>query len=290
MRYAVVDVGSNSVRLMLSQDGVSVKKIVTTTGLGRGLATTGKLNEDNMAATLDVFDEYRRAAEEWGAQGIYFFATEAVRKASNREEFLSAAKRRGTEIEVLCGDVEAEIGFLGAYTQGTCCVVDIGGASTEIAVGDKNGLMYSRSLPIGLAVLNDKCGEDVEKLQEYVADTLQGYGKVPAFDNLLSIGGTSATFVAMQEQMVEYDAKIVDMYRLNRQVIVDWCNRVHATPQEQRTQYAGLEVKRRDLIVGGGILLVGIMDMLGQDSVIVRDRDNLEGYLQYKTQREGIDE
>ena len=120
-------------------------------------------------------------------------------------------------------------------------------------------------------------------MQSYVAKTLQGYGEVPKFDHLLSIGGTSATFVAMQEQMIEYDAKIVDMYRLNRDVVAELCRRVHATPIEQRGCFAGLEVKRRDLIVGGGILLVGIMDMLNRDSVIVRDSDNLEGYLQYKT-------
>ena len=162
-------------------------------------------------------------------------------------------------------------------------MVDIGGASTEIAVGDKSGLVYSKSLPIGLAVLNDECKEDVEALQAYVAKTLQGYGEVPKFDHLLSIGGTSATFVAMQEQMIEYDAKIVDMYRLNRDVVAELCHRVHATPIEQRGCFAGLEVKRRDLIVGGGILLVGIMDILNRDSVIVRDSDNLEGYLQYKT-------
>ena len=283
MKYAVVDIGSNSVRLMLSQDGVSVKKFVTTTGLGRGLATTGKLDTHNLAITLDVLADYRKTAEKWGADEIFFFATEAVRRADNRAHFLFQARERGIEIDVLPSQIEAKIGFLGAYTEGVCCVVDIGGASTEIAVGDKSGLVYSKSLPIGLAVLNDECKEDVDALQAYVAKTLRGYGEVPKFDHLLSIGGTSATFVTMQEQMIEYDAKIVDMYRLNRDIVVDLCRRVHATPIEQRGCFAGLEVKRRDLIVGGGILLVGIMDMLGRESVIVRDSDNLEGYLEYKT-------
>ena len=118
--------------------------------------------------------------------GIYVFATEAVRSARNRRDFVDMLARRGIDIDVVASQDEAKLGFAGAYTDGVCCVLDIGGASSEIAVGDANGLTYAKSLPIGLVRIFDKCAEDIDLIDSYVADVIAQYGNVPKFDKMLA--------------------------------------------------------------------------------------------------------
>ena len=157
--------------------------------------------------------------------------------------------------------------------------MDIGGASTELAIGDEKGLIYAKSVPTGLVRIFDNCGEDFKKIDEYIDRVLQGYGKVPSFDRLLSIGGTASTFVAINEKMKIYNSQIVDNYRLTLETVENLTDKIHAMTMEERLNIDGLEPKRRNLIVGGGRLLASIMKMLRQDCVIVRESDNQEGYL-----------
>lgn len=283
MKYAVVDIGSNSVRLMLNEDGKTIKKFVTSTGLGRGLNATGKMSEQAIEYSIKTMQDYHQIAQEFGVDTPFYFATEAVRRATNQSDFLSLAKSKGMDVDLVPNTLEAQLGFMGAYTNGVCAVVDIGGASTEIAVGDQNGLIYSKSLPIGLAIINDQCGENSIRIHNFVQHTIQNYGQIPAFDHLLGIGGTASTFVTMDTHMSIYDASVVDGYELSMTTVKNWCDTISRMDMAERASIVGLDSKRRDLIVGGGILLMGIVHMLGKDSIIVRDSDNLEGYLAYKT-------
>ena len=161
-------------------------------------------------------------------------------------------------------------------------VLDIGGASTELAVGDNNGLIYAKSLPIGLVRIYDRCKENLQAVDEYVASVIREYGELPKFDNLLAIGGTASTFVAIKEKMNTYNPQIVDGYVLTKTVVDELTEQIHAMKIQDRLLLAGLEPKRADVIVGGGRLLSAIMSMLGRDYLIVRESDNQEGYLKCK--------
>lgn len=282
MRYGIIDIGSNSVRLLVSDGDNRVYKKINTTGLGRGLALTGRLQEPNMAETANAVEEFVAEAKRNGCEAVYAFATEAVRSAQNRQEFVAMLAARGIDVDIVESKDEAILGFNGAYTQGKCCVMDIGGASTEIAVGDENGLIYAKSLPIGLVRIADNCGEDLGKIDAYIEEIVKGYGQIPEFDELLSIGGTASTFVAMNEGMKIYDWQTVDNYKLTLDSVEKWTAKIRSLDMEQRLSIDGLEPKRRGVIVGGGRLLSSIMRMLGRDHVIVRESDNLEGYLRVK--------
>lgn len=279
MRYGIIDIGSNSVRLLVSDDEKRVFKKINTTGLGRGLALSGRLGEENMLVTAKAAADFADEAKAAGCEEIYAFATEAVRSAANRLEFVTMLEKYGLTIDIVDGKDEATLGFSGAYTEGVCCVIDIGGASTELAVGDEKGLIYAKSVPAGLVRIFDNCGEDYKKIDEYIDRVLQGYGKVPSFDRLLSIGGTASTFVAMNEKMRIYNSQIVDNYHLTLETVENLTDKIHAMTMEERLNIDGLEPKRRNVIVGGGRLLAAIMKMLRQDCVIVRESDNQEGYL-----------
>lgn len=282
MRYAVIDIGSNSVRLLISEELQRVYKKINTTGLGKGLAATGKLQLDSMMTSADAVEDFYREANREGCREIYVFATEAVRSADNREEFLNMLKIRGINVDVVPSEEEAKLGFAGAYTDGVCCVVDIGGASTELAVGDAKGLDYAKSLPIGLVRIHDACGEDLKKIDEYIGDVIKGYGKLTQFDTLLSIGGTASTFVAIKEDMKVYQPKLVDNYKLSLSDVEQITKMIYDTNMPDRLNINGLEPKRRHLIVGGGRLLSALMRMLNRDFTVVRESDNQEGYLKYK--------
>ncbi|MDE7079789.1 MAG: hypothetical protein K2O95_06720 [Clostridia bacterium] len=278
MRYGIIDIGSNSVRLLVSDDMDRVFKKINTTGLGRGLALTGRLQEDNMVNTANAVIDFVEEAKRVGCEEIYTFATEAVRSAKNRSDFMKLLSAKEIVVDVVASQDEAKLGFAGAYTQGRCCVMDIGGASTELAVGDENGLIYAKSMPVGLVRIYDNCKEDYSSIDKYISDVIKGYGHIPEFDELLSIGGTASTFVAMSENMKIYDPKVVDNYKLTLETVEKWTEKIHALDIEKR-YINGLEPKRRNVIVGGGRLLAALMRMLGRNYVIVRESDNQEGYL-----------
>lgn len=282
MRYGIIDIGSNSVRLLVSDDMARVYKKINTTGLGRGLALTGRLSEDRMIETAKSVVDFVEEAKVNGCEEVYVFATEAVRSAQNRADFLQMLLSSGIAVDVVASEDEAKLGFAGAYTKGRCCVMDIGGASTELAVGDENGLIYAKSMPIGLVRIFDNCKEDCNAIDKYIADIIKGYGQIPEFDELLSIGGTASTFVAMNENMKVYNPKVVDNYKLTLNVVEEWTEKIREMDMDERLKINGLEPKRRNVIVGGGMLLSALMRMLGRDYVIVRESDNQEGYLSFQ--------
>ncbi len=282
MKYAVIDVGSNSVRLMVSEELKTKYKKINTTRLAMGLSLTGRLDSDRMLATANAIEEYVEEAKSEQCDKIFVFATEAVRSADNKDEFIKLLSDKGICIDVVASQDEARLGFTGAYTDGVCCVLDIGGASTELAVGDNNGLIYAKSLPIGLVRIYDRCEENLQAIDEYVASVIREYGELPKFDNLLAIGGTASTFVAIKEKMNIYNPQIVDGYMLTKVVVDELTEQIHAMKIQDRLLLTGLEPKRADVIVGGGRLLSAIMSMLGRDYLIVRESDNQEGYLKCK--------
>ena len=284
MRYSIIDIGSNSVRLMLNENLITLKKYVTATGLGRGLLLTGNLQEQNIQDTLQTLIEYKRIAyEEFKTDVFYIFATEAVRSAKNKNTFLKRAKNLGFDIDVIENKLEAKLGFYGAYTKGEIGVLDIGGASTELSIGNEESLLYSKSLPIGVARIKDKApNENPIEINKYILEVIKDYGNVPNCDELLAIGGTATTFAAIYLQLKTYDPKKVDGFIISKNDILEITEGIRNLTMEQRLKVIGLEEKRRDLIVGGGYLLVQIMDMLNLENIKVRESDNLEGYLKYK--------
>ena len=282
MKYGVIDIGSNSVRLMMSEDTNTLYKVLETTQLSEGLALTGELTQAAMQRTVDAIERFYKKALNEGAVKIYPFATEAVRSANNKDVFIKMLNNRGIDIDVVPSQNEAILGFSGAYTDGQKAVMDIGGASTEIAVGNQDGLIYAKSVPIGIVRIKDKCLEDKEKINNYINEMLSQYGEVPDFEDILAIGGTPSSFVSIYLKMKVYDTKKVDFYQLTQKMIRECLDKIENLSFEDRLKVDGLSPKRRDVIVGAGYLLLAIMKKFNKSYVIVRESDNLEGYLKYK--------
>lgn len=283
MIYGVMDIGSNSVRLLLS-DGKNAleNKLVRVTQLSEKLALTNNLQKDAMERTIKTIEEFYKFAKEKGANKIFVFATECVRKAENKEVFLKALKEKGIIVDVIPKEMEAYIGFYGAYFGGKPCVMDIGGASTELAIGTKDNIQYKQSVDMGIVRLKDLCGENPEKLNELILCKQKEYGKIPDFDELIAIGGTAASYKAIELSLEEYDPSVIDYSKLYYKDIKEIVEKIHATKIEDRVKIKGMHPKRTDVIVCGGYLILKMMEMLKRDYLIIRESDNQEGYLKYK--------
>ncbi len=278
MKYAAIDIGSNSVRLL--SRGVKHLEITT---LGEGLIKTGVLKKEAIERTKNAVVFFYNQAKSEGADEVFVFATQAVRAAKNGADFIMALQEENISVDIIPKEREAEIGFLGAYTDGTCAILDIGGASTEIAIGSKDGIVFKGSAAIGAVTLKD-VGESRTAMENYVKKLFLEYGEVLRFDKLIAIGGTPTTYAAIYHDLEVYDPRVVDGTIVTREDIYNITSRIESTPYEERKNINGLHPKKVPYAVTSGILLYTYMDCLGVDKVEISERDNLEGYIKFKTE------
>ncbi len=278
MKYAAIDIGSNSVRVLSNG-----KKQLEITTLGEGLIATGVLKPEAIERTAIAVKGFFDMATKEGADKVFVFATQAVRAAKNGADFVSRLKDFGIDIDIVPKEREAEIGFLGAYTSGMCAIIDIGGASTELAIGDARGILYKGSVAVGAVTLKD-VGDERKVMEDYVKGIFREYGELPCFDRLIAIGGTPTTFAAIHHDLKVYDPAVVDGTVVSRDEMYAITDRIESTPYQERQNINGLHPKKVPYAVTSGVLLYTFMDCLGVSSCEISEKDNLEGYIRLKTE------
>ncbi|MBO4251984.1 MAG: rod shape-determining protein [Clostridia bacterium] len=284
MKYGVIDIGSNSVRLLISENGITLKKSLNTTRLAED-KKDGFLSEKPSLRTLNAVLCFVDEAKAERVDKIYIFATAAVRNAVNGKSFaLALEKACGIKVDIVPGETEAVLGYKGALKDKDGAVLDIGGGSTEVAVVKDGKCVYAKSLPIGAVVLTDKFGQDSVAVRNFVKNQVAFYGVIPNAD-FYCIGGTCTSLAAVSLKLAVYDAERVDGYKLTRDEISRLANAISALSVEDRKGLAGLQKERADIIHAGAIILDEIAKYTGVDYFTVSDSDNLEGYLRYVTER-----
>jgi len=300
-RVAAVDIGTNSVRLLVADvDGTSPRdaKIVPLdrrmriTRLGQGVDRSRALAPEAIARTTAVLREYHDVLAEFGITQVRATATSAARDATNRAEFFTAATDAlGVTPELLSGEEEAALSFLGATADldapAPYLVVDIGGGSTEFVLGT--------DAPVGLVSLDLGCVRITEQfihsdppapeeLSNAVAVVRDLVAEVPraipgALDavTLVGLAGTVTTVAAVEQGLPEYDPEKIHHFRLTREAAEDVFRTLATESAEQRKHNPGLEPGRVDVIVGGAAVLVGIFRVLGFDDMLVSEADILDG-------------
>lgn len=279
MKYAVIDVGSNSVRLMLSDGIDTLYKKVNTTKLAEGMEEQRKLTQVAIERTAKAVADFYTQAKKDIADKIFVFATAAVRQAKNGNEFVNAVKKLcGADVDVVSGGIEAELGYLGALGGKDGGVIDVGGASSEIIVVKNKKVIYSHSLDLGAVKLKDACGQDFNSVEKVTAEKLKEYGIVPK-TQFYAIGGTATSLVALELELEPYDPKMVDGYVLTKLNLSNLVDKLFSLTVEERKKLKGMFPPRAEVIAGGAKLLLDVMTLVGVDEIIVSERDNLEGYL-----------
>ncbi len=279
--HAIIDIGSTSVRLALLDPTKEVNpKKVLTTKLAEGMLSDGNLTEEAMARTVDAVAAFCREVVSFGLEPD-IFATEAVRSAANKDRFLQLVfDATGRNVYVVPKEDEALLAFFGVYTSGRIGIVDMGGGSTELAVGDENGILYAKSLSDGVVRLFDRQKQGTD-MAEYLVKRAKEYGDVPHFDNLYAVGGTACTIAAMLEGLAEYDASRVHGRTVTRDEAQALYLKIKDMPLEERLKIKGLPQKRAEIIHNGLLFFIVILDYLDKDCFTVSERDNVEGYFAF---------
>ena len=299
-RVAAVDMGTNSTRLLVADiEGrgrdaklVPVDRRTRITRLGQGVDRDRTLHPDAIARTLGVLREYRGVIDDLGAERVRATATSASRDASNRDELFDPAERvLGARPELLAGEAEARLEFLGATAglaePGPYLVVDVGGGSTELIVGtdEPEGLC---SIDIGCVRLTEQflhsdppTAEELSQAVSVVRDQLADAGRaLPAAGRAATLVGTAGTVWTLAAVELGVDAArsdLIDHFRLTRAAAEEVFRTLATEPVARRKHNPGLEPGRVDVIVGGAVVVVSVMRHWGYDSLLVSEADILDG-------------
>lgn len=281
--YAVIDIGSNSVRLMTIADGIVLYKTVDSTRLGEGLATSKNLKKEAIKRTsLAVANFYRRAQRE-GAKKVFAFATAAVRSAENGQAFVKEVKELcGLDVETVSGEEEARLGISGALGEEDGAVVDVGGASTELVVQKNGKIVYAKSIDVGVVRLRDMCGRDLEKLTEVCLEAVRAFQNAKIDCPLHGIGGTATSLAAMCAKIECYAPEKVTGVTLSTKKIRTLACQLAEMSVEEIASLPCITQKRAEVLGGGAVLLAALAEELGISELTVSDGDNLEGFAKSK--------
>lgn len=284
MLYGVIDIGSNSARLMMHDGRKTLYKRVKITALAENMGEQRTLTDVAIERTASAVKEFVGHAKEQKADKIYAFATAAVRYATNKEVFLKRVKvLAGIEVEVVSGELEAELGFKGALNGKDGGIIDIGGASAEVVAVRDGNKIYGKSLDIGVVRIKDVCGQEKQDVFDFCSQKINEYGLIPNAE-FYGIGGTATTISAILLELDNYDPEKVNGFKITLSELEILTNKLFSIDVEQRKLLKGLQPERAEVIAGGAMLLLLIMKKIGLDYITVSESDNLEGYLMSKTE------
>lgn len=298
MRIGAIDIGSNSTRLLLADvvDGniseISRESIVTR--LGDGVDGSGALNDAAIARVHDAIDEYSGEIALAECDRVGGVATSAVREAANGGEFAQGIGAKfGIPVDVIGGDREAELTFIGASSgdamdgDGRSLVVDIGGGSTEFIVGENDELLFHTSTKLGAVRQSERhlasdppaqteldalLGEAAEIIDVNVpADFRAGIARG------IGVAGTPTVLASVDQALEVFDPWKVHGYPITLAACEELLARLAALPLDERRNVTGLHPDRAPTIVAGAAILLSTMRAFNLDEIVVSEHDILYG-------------
>lgn len=282
MKFGVIDVGSNSVRLMISVDGITQEKHIQTTRLAENMGTEKMLQAEPIERTVGAVSFFVEMAKREMVDKIYIFATAAVRQSKNKDVFLLKVKEKtGVDVDVISGDSEAFIGAIGALDGNDGGIIDVGGASSEVLVVSGGKIIYSKSINLGAVKIFNDCGQEKQKCLKMIDEFIDDYGEIPRAD-FYGIGGTATSVASIEMKMQTYNPKLVQGYVVTLKQVEGLRDMLFDLSLEEKLNLAGLQKGRAEIIAGGIALFYAIMKKIGLSSITISEKDNLEGYLSIK--------
>jgi len=292
VRVATIDIGTNTVLMLIAEsrgeEVVAIEDHAQITRLGYGVDRTKRLDDSAVERTLAVLSQYAERARALGVGGVTAVATSAARDAANGDDFRRrAAEILGAEVDVASGAREAVLTFRGALggldiaRGSSVAVIDVGGGSTEIVAGLADGpIVFAHSYDVGSVRMTERHvhGDPptLASLAAVRADVRATFGAPPPppgpFTAVVAIAGTATTYAAIDLELVSYADSPPHGHRMDVPQIETIAARLARLPLEERRRTTGLEPKRADVIVSGGIVLSEAARALGTTVVSVSDR------------------
>jgi exopolyphosphatase/guanosine-5'-triphosphate,3'-diphosphate pyrophosphatase len=295
VRVAVVDIGTNSTRLLIGDvDGTAVTQVerrTTVTNMGRGVDHTGLICSDAIDDVCNVIGDYRARYEEMGAECVMAIATSAVRDAVNGHAFIAELRERfGLDARLLTGEEEANLTYLGATSnrpdEEATLVFDIGGGSTELIVGSGTRVGFHTSLQAGTIRQSERHltrdppdPHELEDLAHEIRTLVDGAVSEPHASptRAIAVAGTPTSLAAIDQGLEPYDPGRVHGYRLGLQRIQRMLSRLSSLPLAERLRVPGLHPGRAPTIVAGTVILVQVMRAFKMMEIEVSELDILHG-------------
>jgi exopolyphosphatase / guanosine-5'-triphosphate,3'-diphosphate pyrophosphatase len=297
MRVAVVDIGTNSTRLLIADvAGAGVEEVerrTTVTNMGRGVDHTGLICSEAVEDVCSVIADYKARYEEMGAERVLAIATSAVRDAANGEAFIAELRERfGLDARLLTGEEEAHLTYLGATAKrpedGPTLVFDIGGGSTELVIGSGSEVGFHVSLQAGTIRQSERHltsdPPDTHELEDLAADIHNLIERAIAAQpdagrpvRAIAVAGTPTSLAAIDQELEPYDPGRVHGYRLGLRRIQRMLSRLSSLPLAERLRVPGLHPGRAPTIVAGTVILVQVMRAFSLQEIEVSELDILHG-------------
>jgi exopolyphosphatase / guanosine-5'-triphosphate,3'-diphosphate pyrophosphatase len=299
MRVAVVDIGTNSTRLLIADvdaDGsiVELDRRTQVTRLGEGVDQAGTLAEAAIGRVLVTLDDYAQAIAGLAVDASVAVLTSAARDATNGAALVATVRERyGLEAGVITGDEEAQLTFLGAMSdrdstdRTPTLVIDVGGGSTELIVGSGREVGFHVSLQAGVVRQSErhlrddppsrahlrKLARDVRSLIE--RDVPPAVRHQPT--HAIAVAGTATSLAAIDQALEPYDSSRVHGYWLDLTTVRLLLARLAAIPLEERRRTRGLHPDRAPTIVAGIVILIEVLEAFGLDGFEASENDILRG-------------
>ena len=289
MRVATIDVGTNSILLLVAERAGGALRVVDDRcrieRLGRGVDRTGVLDGAAIDRALDALREYAAAARAAGAERVAAVGTQALREAKNGAAFLEpAAGILGVPVEVIAGPREAALAYLAVtrsfptLADGQLVVCDVGGGSTELIVGRAGAVVSLVSLPIGSVRMTERfllgdppAAAEIAAMTAAI-DAAVAKVELPAGAPLVCTAGTATTLAAVSLALTPYVADRVQGLYLDRAEIDRQLARYMAMPVADRKAVPGLDPRRADVIAAGAAIIARVMARAQAPTIVVSDR------------------
>ena len=296
VRVAVVDIGTNSTRLLIGDvQGTRVTEVerrTTVTNMGRGVDHSGSICSDAVDDVCTVIGDYKSRYEEMGAERVMTIATSAVRDADNGEAFIAELRERfNLDARLLTGEEEANLTYKGATAhrpdEGSTLVFDIGGGSTELIVGSGSKVGFHTSLQAGTIRQSERHltsdPPDPHELEDLADEIRNLIDRAIATDpqanagRAIAVAGTPTSLAAIDQGLEPYDPGRVHGYRLGMKPIQRMLSRLSCLSLAERLRVPGLHPGRAPTIVAGTVILVQVMRAFQMKEIEVSELDILHG-------------
>ena len=281
MRLGCIGIGSNAIRLLVAgwKNGrlIDTRRERRGTRLFAGLVG-GKLTEESMQSSVEAVGELAGCARADGAQKIFIFATSAVRDAANGRIFTERCEAIcGTKVEIVSGEEEAVLSYIGA---------------TEFTLGEDERILGAVSLQMGAVRMNaqrpilkyEDYAATVEQCRRMIQRDAQGLLAFETKPEWVGVGGTMTTLGAMERAIPLFDAQTCEGMTMDLPTVAGWGRRLARMSMAERRQVPGLMAHRADIIPSGVAILEAAMREFGVNELRLSAHGNMDGYLKKKFQ------
>lgn len=290
---AIIDIGTNSVRLLVAEkdereEWKTLTKELSSTRLGEGMTDHAFIGKGPEERTLKAIEGFIHRARDLGASDIHAYGTAIMREAANGAEFAAEVEKLGIPVTVLNGKEEAYYSYIGAAgTPGVVTsVVDVGGGSTEFCMGFGTDIGMRHSFPLGCVRCSKKFDtttlRGVAELKKHCFDLFRHTDLMDSMKNVkrwIGVGGTITSMASMLQKLDVYDSSKVQDFIIHQDDADEMLKKLTSMSYDEKSHLVGLMPKRADIIVAGVAILDSLMEYFALSEIMVSDRDLSEGLL-----------